>query len=73
MRFFFLRMFIKILIILKKIYFSNLSNNRFRVLKLDDGFEDLINLRILDISSNNYLRSPSPKYFLKKFRFLEKM
>ncbi|RNA42586.1 adhesion G -coupled receptor A3 [Brachionus plicatilis] len=51
----------------------NLSNNRFRVLRLDDGFEDLINLRILDISSNNYLRSPSPKYFLKKFRHLEKI
>ncbi|CAF0803966.1 unnamed protein product [Brachionus calyciflorus] len=58
---------------LDQIVSFNLSNNRFRLLKLDDGFEDLINLKMLDLSSNNNLKSLSPRNFLKKFRHLEKI
>ena len=56
---------------LNQIVSFNLSSNRFRKLKLSDGFEDLINIRTLDLSSNNLLEAPSPKYFLKKFHHLE--
>jgi hypothetical protein len=52
---------------------SNLSNNKFKALKLEDGFEDLINLETLDFTANNQLRSLSARNFLKKFRHLKKM
>jgi hypothetical protein len=49
----------------------NLSSNRFKQLKLNDGFEDLKSLRELDLSNNLYLTAMSPRNFLKKFRHLQ--
>ena len=49
----------------------NLSHNHFKSLRLDDGFEDLTNLRSLDLSANSALRAPSPRSFLKQMRLLQ--
>ena len=42
-------------------------------MKLEDGFEDLINLEQIDLSSNSQLKSLSPRNFLRKFRHLKQL
>nr|QVK45648.1 G protein-coupled receptor [Proales similis] len=45
----------------------NLSFNNLSALDLPGAFEDMINLKVLDLSHNQHLRAPSPRQFLRKF------
>jgi hypothetical protein len=58
---------------LEQITHFNLSHNNFKRLKLDDGFEDFLNLRSIDFSHNPHLKSISARHFLKKFRHLKQI
>lgn len=50
-----------------------MSSNHFRVLRSQQVFEDLLNLQVLDVSSNPKLVGLSPRLFLKRFRHLKKV
>lgn len=50
-----------------------MSSNHFRVLRSQQVFEDLLNLQVLDVSSNPKLVGLSPRLFLKRFRHLKRV